>query len=115
MQCWALINVQGKKTSQGHRTSVLCKDMGEIENMLGGWKKHHSKNMSKRQAKCQSQPLCGCGASSDTGGIKSPTTLLLIDSSEKERMSSDDNSLQGFVAQQYYFKGSWGHDQKMRI
>lgn len=99
MQSWALINVQGKKTNQGHRTSVLCIDMSEIETVLGGWKKHHSKNVYKRPAKCQSQALCGCGASSDTGGIKSPTTLLLIDSSEKERMSSDDNSLQGFVAQ----------------
>lgn len=63
----------------------------------------------------QSQPLYGCGAVSDTGRIKSPATLLLIDSSEKGRMSSAENSPQGFVAQWYYFKGSWGQAGKMHI
>ena len=109
----ALINVQEKMTSQGHEASVLCIDTDECESMLDGWKKHSSTPIMC--LKCQSQPLDGYGASSDTGGIKSPATLLLIDSSDKGRASSDDNSLEGFTAQQYYFKGSWGQAGKMHI
>lgn len=86
----ALINIQ-KLTSQGHEASVFCTDVDEFESMLDGWKKHSSTPIMCLE--CQSQPLDGCGASSDTGGIKSPATLLLIDSSDKGRASSDGNSL----------------------
>lgn len=87
----ALINMQEEMTSQGQEASVLCIDMDEYESMLDGWRKHSSTPVMC--LKCQSQPLDRCGASSDTGGIKSPATLLLIDSSDKERVSSDDHSL----------------------
>lgn len=78
-------------TSQGREASALSIDTDEFESMLDGWKKHSS--MPIMCLKCQSQPLDGCGASSDTRGIKSPATLLLIDSGDKGRASSDDNSL----------------------
>lgn len=92
----ALINVQ-EMTSQGHEASVLCIDMNEFKSRLDGWKKHSFTPIMC--LKCQSQPLDGCGASADTGGIKSPATLLLIDCSDKGRVSSDGNSLEGFIAQ----------------
>lgn len=79
----ALINMQEEMTSQGQESSVLCIDVDEYESMLDGWKKHSSTPVMC--LKCQSQPLDRCGASSDTGGIKSPATLLLIDSSDRER------------------------------
>lgn len=77
-------------TSQGHEASVLCIDVDEVESMLDSWEKHSSTPVMC--LKCQSQPLRGCGSSSDTGAIKSPAAVLLIDSSDKGRASSHDNS-----------------------
>lgn len=89
----AVINVQGM-TSPGHEASVLYIDVDEFEIVLGGWKTKQNKTSSTpiMCLKCKSQPLDGCGASSDTGGIKSPATLLLIDSNDKRRVRSDDNA-----------------------
>lgn len=70
---------------------MLSIDLGEFESMLDGRQKHSSTPITC--LKRQSQPLDGCGVSSDTGRIKSPATLLLIDASDKGRASSDDNSL----------------------
>lgn len=56
-------------------------DMDEFENMLDSWKKVLL--FSNYVFKCQSRPLDGCGAPSDIRAIKSPATLLLIDSHDK--------------------------------
>lgn len=77
----ALINVQQTMTSHRHKELVLCMDMDESESMLDGWKKVLL--CSNYVFKCQSWPLDGCGASSDTRATKSPATLLLIDSPDK--------------------------------
>lgn len=77
----ALHYVQEKMASHGHEELVLCMDTDEFESMLDSWKKNAP--LLNYVFKCQSWPLDGCGAPSDTRAIKSPATLLLIDSHDK--------------------------------
>lgn len=56
-------------------------DIDDFENMLDSWK--NVLLFSNYVFKCHSRPLDGCGALSDTRAIKSPATLLLIDSHDK--------------------------------
>lgn len=77
----SLIKVREKMTSHGHEELVLFMVMNKFVNMLDSWKKVLL--FSSYVFKCHSWPLDGCGVPSDTRAIKSPATLLLIDSHDK--------------------------------